>query len=542
MLLSMLQIIWVLAFFLHGVAAWTNTSYSHLFNDRLVDYVIHWNNDPVLKSSLSSGVSPLETGKFPKDEVASRQQESVRNGKLRPETGQPNSIFPEMAMTPPILHNENDGLPELLLLTDALKTNFICAIPPMYSSPGDQKGNLRENTSASPSQLLEGLQSVCLYKVVGWWTYELCHERHVRQFHGLSVDDKTLEVHHLGYFNPVLTEMQKSSSRHGKTPYFSQYFTDGSTCDINGNPREVEIRYFCDHDGTDHIDLVKEVGYCRYEIHVKTPRLCSLPEYSSFGNNYHVVDIQCHPLVDNLTQDVKIHEMYTDYLLPGTVRIGSRLEEDEMLEMYLDSSRRAKLSTSESSVPTEFEKNNLEFRIRSSGGLNPRIRSPRRSQRTPERGTFDSIDEMIDMVAKKIMSMALDDDIEISQQIDDLFWKGLKSDEEERYDRKKREKSHEGTFNSKRPLRSLRPLREAPIDRRFVSRQSLSTPHEPTYRKPLHPSNNVNNGLSREVENIKSKNSILSEDSLTTPAPKGEEIHEDDDFESEEDSKSRAEG
>jgi hypothetical protein len=543
--LSLFQIILALTWLAHQAIAWSNVSYYNLFNDRFVDYVIHWNNDPVLKSSLSSAFSPLEPGKAPKDEAASQRQESTRNRGLRLGTGQSHSIFPGMTMTPPPFYYENNGLPELLFLTDAWKTQFVCAIPPMPPSLGDQKGNLsmKHTTTASPRQLLEGLQSVCLYKVVGWWTYELCHERYVRQFHSLSIDDRALEVYHLGYFNPILTELQKSPSRHGKARYFSQYFTDGSTCDINGKPRGVEVRYFCGHDETDYIDLVKEIGYCRYEIHVRTPRLCSLPEYSSPENNYHILDIQCHPLVDNLTQDAKIHEMYTDYILPGTIRIGSRLDDDEMLEMRLDSSRRAKLSTSESSIPAEFEENNMEFKARSASYLNPRIRSPKDPQRAPEKRTFDSIDEMIDMVARKIMSMAFDDDVEISQRMDDLFWKGLKSDEEEQYGRKKDDKSYQRTFGSKKSLRNLRSLRETSNGRRFDSQQSLSTPHESSYRRPSHLPKSVDNDLPQDAENIGFKQPLQSEDSLAARDQKGEEeIHEDDDYESEEDSKVRVGG
>lgn len=38
-----------------------------------------------------------------------------------------------------------------------------------------------------PSELLAVLDSLCMYRIEDWWTYELCYKKHVRQFHK---DDK----------------------------------------------------------------------------------------------------------------------------------------------------------------------------------------------------------------------------------------------------------------------------------------------------------------------------------------------------------------
>ena len=35
----------------------------------------------------------------------------------------------------------------------------------------------------APSELLSALDSICLYRIEDWWTYELCYKKHVRQFH-----------------------------------------------------------------------------------------------------------------------------------------------------------------------------------------------------------------------------------------------------------------------------------------------------------------------------------------------------------------------
>ena len=39
------------------------------------------------------------------------------------------------------------------------------------------------NQPKKPSELLSVLDSLCMYRIEDWWTYELCYKKHVRQFH-----------------------------------------------------------------------------------------------------------------------------------------------------------------------------------------------------------------------------------------------------------------------------------------------------------------------------------------------------------------------
>ncbi len=39
------------------------------------------------------------------------------------------------------------------------------------------------NQQKKPSELLSVLDSLCMYRIEDWWTYELCYKKHVRQFH-----------------------------------------------------------------------------------------------------------------------------------------------------------------------------------------------------------------------------------------------------------------------------------------------------------------------------------------------------------------------
>ncbi len=46
-----------------------------------------------------------------------------------------------------------------------------------------------------PSELLSALDSLCLYRIEDWWTYELCYKKHVRQFHKVCTHSHQPPLH-----------------------------------------------------------------------------------------------------------------------------------------------------------------------------------------------------------------------------------------------------------------------------------------------------------------------------------------------------------
>lgn len=51
------------------------------------------------------------------------------------------------------------------------------------------------------------------------------------------------------------------------------HYNDGTTCDLNGLPREAKIKLKC-HPQKDHLISVVETSSCKYEALIETYRLC----------------------------------------------------------------------------------------------------------------------------------------------------------------------------------------------------------------------------------------------------------------------------
>lgn len=109
----------------------------------------------------------------------------------------------------------------------------------------------------------------CFFHVPGWWVYELCFDRHLRQFHSKHVPDQQPQVvaeFFLGYAKNqrdkiALKEPEKLDSllkqyhdgeilvhRNDVDPlssYVKFQYQSGTTCDITGKPRHAEVRFYC---------------------------------------------------------------------------------------------------------------------------------------------------------------------------------------------------------------------------------------------------------------------------------------------------------
>eukprot|EP00833_Pecoramyces_ruminatium_P014826 jgi/Orpsp1_1/1188858/evm.model.d7180000067740.1 len=166
--------------------------------------------------------------------------------------------------------------------------HYICEIPKVKK--GKDKIIRRSNVSnvKNALALLEPLKNKCLYHTNGWWSYEFCYGKSIRQYHIAAKNEPARfnSNYILGKYAKFLelssgkTEETKELVRvtpNGKS-YFAQKFIDGTKCDKTNIPRTAEIQYYCGIE--ESIIYVKETSTCNYEVAISTNRLCKDPVFN----------------------------------------------------------------------------------------------------------------------------------------------------------------------------------------------------------------------------------------------------------------------
>lgn len=199
---------------------------------------------------------------------------------------------------------END---QSYVFTSAKKENFHCNLPTIQTVEQKSAEVVLANET---NLLLQNLHSkkLCAYRLDPYWTYELCHGTHLRQYHDAKVSGKKsiLQEFYLGYFNAdhqdnfVNEQGDQVYKIHYKTldnkltPMLAVRYTHGTLCDINLNqPRETVVFYVCDERGNDGVVTFEEVSSCYYEMIVASRWLCKLPAFSPTEPNRYSID--CFP-------------------------------------------------------------------------------------------------------------------------------------------------------------------------------------------------------------------------------------------------------
>ncbi|XP_008591756.1 PREDICTED: protein OS-9 isoform X3 [Galeopterus variegatus] len=176
---------------------------------------------------------------------------------------------------------------DVVIVSSKYKQRYECRLPagaihfqreredeaPAYQGPG------------IPELLSPMRDAPCLLKTKDWWTYEFCYGRHIQQYHMEDSEIKG-EVLYLGYYQSAFdwddetAKVAGASKQHRLKRYHSQTYGNGSKCDLNGRPREAEVRFLCDEGAGisgDYIDRVDEPLSCSYVLTIRTPRLCPHP-------------------------------------------------------------------------------------------------------------------------------------------------------------------------------------------------------------------------------------------------------------------------
>ncbi|KFB39791.1 AGAP009546-PA-like protein [Anopheles sinensis] len=152
--------------------------------------------------------------------------------------------------------------------------------------PADEEGETpvssmskRPKKSKELTSLLEFLDGAyCLPGGSGWWKFELCFGKHVRQYH------KDTSIY-LGYFN--VDKHREWLEKHPSVRYkrklenqISHFYTGGDICDKTNQPRQVEVKLKCTEHSATSSDVIAlyllEPRPCEYVLNVESSKICDI--------------------------------------------------------------------------------------------------------------------------------------------------------------------------------------------------------------------------------------------------------------------------
>ncbi|XP_021340491.1 endoplasmic reticulum lectin 1-like [Mizuhopecten yessoensis] len=204
-----------------------------------------------------------------------------------------------------------EGHDNVVIMKTAANEKYKCVLPDIKDSEDDSAK--KNYAGPSPDELMESLfqQKSCSYRIESYWTYELCHGKHLKQYHEdkeLSNKKNPPQEYFLGFAKrgskaktsegEQIEEVKKPTEIKIKKidnidlPYFEVNMTDGTTCDLTQQPRKCRFLYVCQPEGRGEIYEFKETSTCEYEIVVLTAVLCSNPLFKP--KNAPVSKIACH--------------------------------------------------------------------------------------------------------------------------------------------------------------------------------------------------------------------------------------------------------
>uniref|UniRef100_A0A8B9HDQ6 Endoplasmic reticulum lectin n=1 Tax=Astyanax mexicanus TaxID=7994 RepID=A0A8B9HDQ6_ASTMX len=205
------------------------------------------------------------------------------------------------------LYKEDD----FLIMTTVEKEKYKCLLPSLATGDEDEE---KEYMGHSPAMLLEPLfkQSSCSYRIESYWTYEVCHGKHVRQYHEEKETGQKLNIqeYYLGTLSkstdagPEAASKKKTNKKtvptkniEGQlTPYYPVEMGNGTPCVLKQNkPRATSVLYVCHPDAKHEILSIAEVTTCEYEVVVLTPLLCAHPRYRFKSSPVNAIFCQALP-------------------------------------------------------------------------------------------------------------------------------------------------------------------------------------------------------------------------------------------------------
>ncbi|XP_043979364.1 protein OS-9 isoform X2 [Gambusia affinis] len=280
---------------------------------------------------------------------------------------------------------------DVMMVSNKYKQLYECRLPAQavrfHQDPASESDS-QGYTGPDIPELLRPMHKVpCLVKTKDWWTYEFCYSHHIRQYH-LEDSEIKGDVLFLGYYESEFdwnNETAKASKQHKLKRYHSQSYVNGSKCDLNGNPRETEVRFVCEEGSSDYIARVDEPQSCRYVLTVHTSRTCQHP-FLQPPSSSKPQGIVCQPALSA--------QQYMDYVkaqVSDTKRKVEQISEelknlDEMLAGNEGADGTVEVTAEETTPPPNSYRDASDGKTQTSAG-NSDVSEDTRSEDTPSEDT-----------------------------------------------------------------------------------------------------------------------------------------------------------
>ncbi|KAK4470123.1 hypothetical protein MN116_005707 [Schistosoma mekongi] len=181
---------------------------------------------------------------------------------------------------------------------------YECFIPTLLHDT--QEYERRNSVPVDEDTILRPLFSEhpCNVRSEAYWSYELCHNQYIKQFHEERKLGKSslVQEYYLGHYYPNPKMERGSSTKDSQPklvtlgehsyPYYEVNYVDGTLCDLNQQHRTTTVMYVCHEGIVGQIVDVSEVRTCHYQVVFATKFLCSHPLYEQ--KRAHTNPISCH--------------------------------------------------------------------------------------------------------------------------------------------------------------------------------------------------------------------------------------------------------
>lgn len=122
-------------------------------------------------------------------------------------------------------------------------------------------GSSSSNSAVTMRSIVSELGSGCFALAEGWWTYQFCPGKSMRQYHATpagSVDPAS--EYSLGVFNESASDQEPAAARHRLPVVYREEYSLGTLCDIGSKQhRSTIVSYECDVDSVPTLVQVCQV-------------------------------------------------------------------------------------------------------------------------------------------------------------------------------------------------------------------------------------------------------------------------------------------